>query len=321
MTNVAQAETLDKLRGMLVGLAVGDALGAIYEFYSANNLAHLKTLKMRTINRTTGIWTDDTAMALCLADSLIENNGYDSFDVMNKYLDWHLTGYRSYFSCGEGIGIQTAGSIISYKEGHTIIPANKQRTSNAGNGALMRLAPVVIAAYGKLKPQDVLKLARISARETHYSQEAEATAEIFAYILYKAVKNPSKEDIVDITDAPFSSAVNSSVLNRINARYSHKELVDLGGYSIDALKIAIWGFLNYDNFKSGINAVIKLGGDTDTNGAIYGQLAGAYYGYSAIPLNWRNNLYQEQDIVFVADSLATMPTCPILQTRFEEDNY
>lgn len=320
MDSIEPTQKLDKLRGMLVGLAVGDALGAIYEFHSADSLTKIKTLKMRGINGTTGIWTDDTAMALCLADSLIENNGYDSFDVMNKYLDWHLTGYRSYFSCGEGIGVQTAKSILDYKDGRTIITAKEDRTTNAGNGALMRLAPAVIAAYGRSKPKDVLRLASVSARETHYSLEVEATAEIFSYMLYKAVAQTSKNDIVDISGAPFSDTVNSSVLKRINKRYSREELVNLGGYTIDALNIAIWGFINYDDFESGLNAVIRLGGDTDTNGAIYGQLAGACYGYKSIPAKWRNNLYQKQDIVSVADSLASIPTCPILQTRFEEDN-
>jgi ADP-ribosylglycohydrolase len=96
-------------------------------------------------------------------------------------------------------------------------------------------------------------------------------------------------------------------------------LKDLGGYILDAIAIAQWGLLNFDNFKDGMVAVIQLGGDTDTNAAIYGQLAGAYYGYKAIPKHWTKDLYLHDEIVELADKLLAMKNCPIIRTRFEED--
>lgn len=92
-----------------------------------------------------------------------------------------------------------------------------------------------------------------------------------------------------------------------------------GGYIIDSLVVAIWGFMNHDNFKDGALAVVNLGGDSDTTGAIYGQLVGAYYGYSAIPKQWLDDLYKEKEIKKIADNLAGMTTCKVLRTRFEED--
>ena len=96
---------------------------------------------------------------------------------------------------------------------------------------------------------------------------------------------------------------------------------NLGGYIVDAFAIALWGLMHFDNFKDGMMAVIRLGGDTDTNAACYGQLAGAYYGYGAIPKEWRDEVYLADELVEIADKLLEMPKCPILRTRFEDDKY
>jgi uncharacterized protein (DUF1810 family) len=105
--------------------------------------------------------------------------------------------------------------------------------------------------------------------------------------------------------------------DKTNVEYTLK---DLGGYVVDALSFAVWGLANYISFEDGLVAVIKLGGDVDTNGAIYGQLAGAYYGYSAIPKKWLKDLYLHEEIRDLADKLLAMKKCPIKITRFEEDD-
>ena len=96
---------------------------------------------------------------------------------------------------------------------------------------------------------------------------------------------------------------------------------DRGGYIVDAFRIANWAFLNSNNYAEGVLKVIRLGGDTDTNAAIYGQLAGAYYGYKNIPREWRKRVYLSKEIVSLADSLLAMPKCPIKRTRFESDPH
>ena len=88
-----------------------------------------------------------------------------------------------------------------------------------------------------------------------------------------------------------------------------------------AIWVALWGLINFDTFKDGMMAVIRLGGDTDTNGAIYGQLAGAYYGYDAIPEEWRKEVYLSDELVEIADKLLAMPKCPIIKTRFEDNEF
>jgi ADP-ribosyl-[dinitrogen reductase] hydrolase len=312
----------NKSRGMLVGLAVGDALGAPVEFgcTSKSITEMIDTVKdFHDTNIPKGVWTDDTSMALCLADSLLECNGYDSWDVMDKYAKWESSGYRCYFDMGFGVGSQTDNAITHYINSDVIIHKEEKRGYMAGNGSIMRLTPVVIAANKTQAIKDVIRLAQISARETHYSVEAEAGAEIFAAMLYGALRLKDKEKIVDVSS--FSTgATYDFIFEQVTKKWNRELLLDLGGYVVDALKIAVWAFLNFDNFEIGVLEVIKLGGDTDTNAAIYGQLAGAYYGYNAIPKRWKKDLYLHDEIVELADKLLSMKSCPVIETRFEEDN-
>lgn len=305
----------DKLQGMMIGLAVGDALGAPYEFDPIP--ANAKP-KMRSVGDVTGVWTDDTSMALCIADSLLEKGGYDSYDVMAKYSDWLTNGYRSFYDFGEGVGGQTHKAIREFIDNDPIIPLNLARSSQAGNGTIMRLAPIVIASH-KQSVADTVKLAQVSARETHYSAEAEAGTEIFAAMLRNALKLSDKLQIVNVIEYA-TDAVYSDMLARVLEPTTQAQLTDLGGYVVDGLRIAIWAFLEYDNIEDGYSAIIQVNGDTDTNAAIYGQLAGAYYGYKSIPARWCNNLYLGEEIRLLASKIAAMKVCPILQTRFEEDD-
>lgn len=314
-------QLLDRVRGMLVGLAVGDALGANLEF-TIRDHRDITDDKVAMYDGMCpkGAWTDDTSMALCLGNSLVERGGYDSYDVMGKYRKWVEEGYCSYDNRpAEDVGMQTLAAIERFKA-NPVIDNYDQRSEQAGNGVIMRLAPIVIATTN-LPIQNTVKLARVSARETHYSWEAEAGAEVFAAMLRQALELKNKDEIVQVRE--FSTGeVYDNILERVlkGSKEGCKTLLeDLGGYVVDALVIAVWGFRNFGGFEDGMRAVIKLGGDTDTNGAIYGQLAGVYYGYVAIPEEWRNDLLQEEKIKGLADKLLAMKKCSILRTRFEED--
>lgn len=311
----------DKIRGMLVGLAVGDALGANLEFtiFSHHDVTDAK-IAMYDGMWPKGAWTDDTSMALCLGSSLLACKGYDSYDVMDKYRRWIDEGFCAYdYKPAADVGTQTRATTERFRA-EPFVDLDVERSEHAGNGPIMRLAPVVIAtAHSSIA--DTVKLAQISARETHYSSEAETGAEIFAAMLRQALASSDKSTIIDVKSYS-TGEVYDDILERVLAgsqKSCRSFLEDLGGYIVDALTIAVWGFRNFDDFESGMRAVIKLGGDTDTNGAIYGQLAGAYYGYSHIPELWRRNLLRESEICTLADDLYHLPSCPILRTRFAED--
>ena len=330
----------DKARGMLVGLAVGDALGAPVEFLPEPSDFHIKEMGDRiehfhkNYRAPKGVWTDDTEMALCIADSLIVNKGYDSYDIMRRFQAWVEEGYRTYDDKpAADVGLQTSRAIEEYKT-DPIVYEDTPKTESAGNGAIMRLAPIIIAnstkddeEYIKLENiEPAIEMAVLSARETHNSIAAEAITATFATALYCALHGLTKNHIVTYCNRWLRNEEyddfwieNFDTLVGRALKKDDAALCNLGGYIVDAFSIAIWGLMNFDTFKDGMLAVIRLGGDTDTNGAIYGQLAGAYYGYEAIPEEWRKEVYLSDELVEIADNLLEMPKCPIIRTRFEDD--
>ena len=361
---MANSDYQDRARGMLVGLAVGDALGAPVEFLPDPSDVYIKEMgdKIEHFHKNyrvpEGVWTDDTEMALCIADSLLVNEGYDSYDIMRRFRAWSEEGYRTYDDKpAHDVGMQTSRAIDEFIA-HPVVPKDYPKTESAGNGAIMRLAPIIIANtfLNKKYPtlQDGFKkgnliinpkndggefidlkditptidMAVLSCRETHNSIAAEATTALFATMLYCALHGLSKNNIASycgrwIMNEEYDHFYLDNCEKLINRTLEKdgEKLYNLGGYIVDAFAIALWGLMNFDNFKDGMMAVIRLGGDTDTNGAIYGQLAGAYYGYNAIPEEWRKEVYLSDELVEIADDLLKMPKCPIIRTRFEDNEF
>lgn len=191
----------ERARGMLLGLACCDALGTTNEF-----LPREETLRLAGIvgggpfELDAGKWTDDTSMALCLADALLDTGRYDSEAVMNAYADWRFRGRRSSTGKCFDIGAQVAAAIDGFLESRgALISVSEPRTDSAGNGCIMRLAPVIIAGFASRRPGDIVKMARVSARETHYSFEAEAATEVFAALLVNAMRGLRKDAIIEVS--------------------------------------------------------------------------------------------------------------------------
>lgn len=321
----------DKAYGMMFGLVVGDILGAPVQFGAdsksiRDNISRLKDFHNNHI-LAKGVYTDDTSMTLCLADSLIECNGYDSYDVMTKYSNWEAFGYRSCFDYGYDVGSQTDHAISEFEK-NPVVKKEVERESNAGNGSIMRLTPTILATAKANDLAKTVELAWISGRETHYSEAAEMGTQVFANLLHRALNLKDKNEIVKFDDLYFTSDsmkecfLDHEWLISPRTKSNGECLRDLGGFVIDAITIAIWGFLNAKDFEDGMLRVLCLGGDTDTNCAIYGQLAGAYYGFNNIPTRWIDNMAISKEELFeITDKLLKMKDCPIIQTRFEEDDY
>lgn len=354
----------NRARGMFVGLAIGDALGAPVELLPEPGDMHIREMGDKiehfhdNYRSAKGVWTDDTEMALCIADSLLERGGYDSYDIMTRFTAWVDEGYRT----ADGgpavdVGGQTLRAIREFED-YPVVAKDEIKTDSAGNGAITRLAPIIIAntflnkKYPRLKdgfkkgkltidPENdngeyidlkditpTLDMAVLSCRETHNSIAAEATTALFATMLYCALHGLPKNHIASycarwIMNEDYDRFYlnNSEELINRALEKDGDELHNLGGYIVDAFAIALWGLMNFDNFKDGMMAVIRLGGDTDTNGACYGQLAGAYYGYEAIPEEWRKGVYLADELVDIADNLLKMPECPTIKTRFENNKH
>ena len=295
---MANTEILNKAKGSLVGLAIGDALGTTLEF------SHRKRTKKTQIEMVgngpfslpAGYWTDDTSMALCLADSLIEK-GFDPNDQMKRYLDWYENGYRSSTGKCFDIGRTTLRSLALYKKFSD--PAGGiDGDLDAGNGSIMRLAPVIIWAlnYGL---DSTVEYAMASSKTTHGNIECLSACAYLAEIIFNLISGKTKEESL-LASSLYSKNAAGSILN---FRLLNPDTAPNSGYVIDTLKSALWAFYTTTTFENGIIKSIQLGGDADTIGAVYGQIAGAYYGLNNIPIKWRQNLYLYDEITEIGKKL------------------
>ena len=311
---------LSRARGALVGLAVGDALGTTNEFQPAGSFEPITDMVGGGVfDLEPGQWTDDTSMALCLADSLLAQGRYDSFDVMERYDRWRKDGYRSSTGTCFDIGNQVMRSLWDF-EVNQRVPRTAQRTTSAGNGAIMRLAPVVIAGFEHREIREIVATAGLSARETHYSVEAEAATEVFAALLVGALLGWAPEHIINVgwaSTGPAFDEVAARVISTDPAERAAWEK-DTSGYIVNGLRLAVHGLLDFGSFDEAVLAIANMGGDADTNAAIYGQLGGAYFGVEAIPASWRSTLYQGEEIDELARALVDLRLEAPL-TRFDED--
>ena len=317
---VGMVDFLSRARGALVGLAVGDALGTTNEFQPAGSFEPISDMVGGGVFRLEpGQWTDDTSMALCLADSLLALNRYDSYDVMERYDRWCKDGYRSSTGTCFDIGNQVMRSLWDFHE-NPRIPKGAPRSTSAGNGAIMRLAPVVIAGFEEREIREIVVTAGLSARETHYSVEAEAATEVFAALLVGALLGWAPEHIINVgwaSTGPAFDEVAARVISRDPAERAAWEN-DTSGYIVNGLRLAVHGLLDFGSFDEAVLAIANMGGDADTNAAIYGQLGGAYFGVEAIPASWRSTLYQGEEIDALVRGLVDLRLEAPL-TRFDED--
>ena len=232
---------LSRARGALVGLAVGDALGTTNEFQPAGSFEPITDMVGGGVfDLEPGQWTDDTSMALCLADSLLAQGRYDSFDVMERYDRWRKDGYRSSTGTCFDIGNQVMRSLWDF-EVNQRVPRTAQRTTSAGNGAIMRLAPVVIAGFEHREIREIVATAGLSARETHYSVEAEAATEVFAALLVGALLGWAPEHIINVgwaSTGPSFDEVAARVISTDPAERAAWEK-DTSGYIVHGLRLSL----------------------------------------------------------------------------------
>jgi ADP-ribosyl-[dinitrogen reductase] hydrolase len=312
----------ERYRGCFIGLAIGDTLGMSVEFETRGDFEPLtKPEAGGPFDLPLGYWTDDTSMALSLADSFVFTEGYSSYSVMNRYTLWRDKGARSSTGVCFDIGNQVNTAINEYNtDGSAVIKASKERLTSAGNGSIMRLAPVVIASHAANNSlEETMELSRISGRDTHYSYMAEQGTALFGALLFNAFEQKSKQDIFNYGTYETNEAFDEIAQVVRNAPAKTIEELNPSGYIVYSLECVVWAFMNNDTFEDGALAAVNLGGDADTIGAIYGQLAGAYYGYQLIPLEWRNILHQHQEILDITDTLGQINMFKVLRTRFEED--
>ena len=291
---------LDRSQGSLLGLAAGDAVGTTLEFKQRDTYEHLTDMVGGgPFSLPVGAWTDDTSMALCLAVSLIEKKGFNAVDQMERYRRWQYQGYFS--STGECFDIGGTVSAALDKFATTGEPySGSTADSSAGNGSLMRLAPIVAFYYpDKVK---VLHYARESSRTTHGAAECLDACSILSALLVRAIAGADKSRILDKLHIEAGSAYTNRIAN-MEFKELGRDQIKGSGYVMESLEAALWCFYKTDSFKEAILLAANLGDDADTTAAICGQIAGAHYGASRIPNEWMEKLVMKEDIVTISERL------------------
>lgn len=294
----------DRKIGSLIGLAIGDAVGTTLEFETRGNFEPITDMVGGgPFKLNPGEWTDDTSMALCLAHSLYNQNGFDAVDQMNRYCDWYQNGYMS--STGEcfDIGMTVSSALREYLETGDPYSGPIDEYSS-GNGSLMRLAPIPMF-FSDL--DDCIKYARDSSRTTHGSAECVDSCKLFSSLIFHAYQSDNKPEIFKRnTYKPDTE----SVANISRSQFLEKSYSELtgSGYVIESLESALWCFMNSDSFEECILLAANIGNDADTTAAIAGQIAGAFYGLSNIPAHWVNTLAKKDEILEIASKISTTET-------------
>jgi ADP-ribosyl-[dinitrogen reductase] hydrolase len=308
-------EIRSRYQGALLGLAAGDALGTTLEFRSPGTFRPIRdVVGGGPFGLEPGQWTDDSAMALCLADSLVSCRGFDAADQMSRYLRWYREGYLSSTGRCFDIGNTVSAALRRFeREGNPFAGSSDPRSG--GNGSLMRLAPVPLA-YAR-QPAEAVRLAGEMSRTTHAAPEPVDACRYYAGLILGALRGEPKERLLEPRYTPvpglWENEPLSERIDRVAAgSFKTKRPPEIRGtgYVVDALEAALWAFWSTDSFEDGALAAVNLGDDADTTGAIYGQLAGAYYGVEGIPERWCSRLALGEQIRRLVDALLTFSESP-----------
>jgi ADP-ribosylglycohydrolase len=312
---LADAATVrDKMRGALIGLAVGDAVGTTVEFMTPGSFAPVTDMTGGgPFNLGAGDWTDDTSMALCLAESLTEQGAFDAMDQMQRYCRWWNSGHLSSTGRCFDIGTTTVAALRRFERTGDPFAGSTEATA-AGNGSLMRLAPIPVYYFGR--DDDAIARAAESSRTTHGAAVAIDACRYFAALITGALQGADKDALLSPRYSPTPGYWNSAPLHPVIAAiadgsFKAKEppVIRAAGYVADSLEAALWAFHRSSDFREGCLLAANLGDDADTVAAIFGQIAGAYYGESGIPVAWRERLTKKSLIDHLAEQLCVrIPT-------------
>ena len=307
----------DRARGCLLGLAIGDALGAAVEFRPPGSFAPVTGFRAGGPHGLApGEWTDDTSMALALADS-IASAGWDLRDQATRYVRWMYDGEYSVNGRCFDIGFTTRASLAAFDQTDDVRTCGDSNDRASGNGSIMRLAPVPIH-YQPLFPGDIARLAELAAESslvTHASSKCLSACRYLAIVLAGLIAGLDKEEVLHSdwsalrelrSHKPLHPDIDEIAAGSFRTRQPPK--IVGSGYVVRSLEAALWAFDHTDDFRTAVLAAVNLGDDADTTGAVCGQLAGARYGQSGIPDEWLEGLAKRAMIESALDRLLETTT-------------
>lgn len=293
----------DRQRGALIGLAVGDALGASVEFQPPDSFPEVTGYNWGGPHSLEpGEWTDDTSMALALADSIWQA-GWDLNDQARRYLAWYQDGQYSVNGRCFDIGITTRSALMQFENTGNARTSGDPSEYASGNGSIMRLAPVPIR-YADLFPERLEELATLAADSslpTHASPQCLSACRYFALVLTGLIHGLERSEVLAPDWEPLErlkqlAPLHPEVEQVAAGSFRERQPPDIqgAGYVVQSLEAALWAFHDAADFREAVLRAVNLGDDADTTGAVCGQLAGAYWGEFGIPAEWREQLAQRE---------------------------
>lgn len=297
----------DRYAGCLLGLACGDALGGPVEFVSRQEIAETFPAGLRDFvgggwqSLRPGEVTDDTAMALDLARSLVETGILDLDDIARRWVAWNQSGPKD-------IGNTTRVALDLIAAGTPWDEAGERTievrgvNASAGNGTVMRCAPVALRyrTYAEMIVQASIDTARITHADPRCTWGAATVNQAIAHLL----DGGSKETLIETA---LHGIQNNAVIEAVvMAPDLAPEDVNAGGYVLSTISAAFWCLFACDTLEETIVAAVALGDDTDTTAAVAGALAGALYGRPAIPGRWLDVLEPRAELEALAERLLTL---------------
>jgi ADP-ribosyl-[dinitrogen reductase] hydrolase len=281
-------ELKNRFYGSILGGIVGDAYGSSMEFKERDTYQVYRLMQYNTnFNLPAGSYTDDTSMMLCLMNSLHEKGEFDHNDQMEKYIKWRTEGYMSSNGVCFDIGRTCQMAIGEYLFAQRRSVEDEQsfdkeayygltRKMSSGNGGIMRLAPIPIFYF---KSEELTrKYSRLSSRVTHANQECMDSCELMGRIMHQIFNGVEKKDLFLPKECFKSEKVQALSEAKFISKKRHE--IKTTGYVIDTLEAALWAFTSTDNYLDGLYLLAAMGDDVDTVCCVYGQIAGAYYGYN-----------------------------------------
>lgn len=297
-------DLVDRYRGCLLGLACGDAVGTTVEFSPRGSFTPLTDMVGGgPFGLPVGAWTDDTSMALCLAASLIECGKFDLRDHIERYCRWYEEGYLSSTGRCFDIGNATRAALHRFRQNGNP-EAGSTDPHSAGNGSIMRLAPVVLNSFHDRVTARLL--AAESSKTTHRAEECLNACRLLAEVLWRAIDGSPRDEVLFVGDPGGFGTNKVKSLASGDWKDKSRDQIRGTGYVIDSLEAAMWCCWHTDNFRDAVLMAANLGDDADTTAAVVGQIAGALYGESGIPAEWLAKLVMRAEITTMAEQLLAL---------------
>ena len=289
----------DRFRGVLLGLATGDALGAPLESQPARTPEHYLTEMVGGgwQQLAPGEWTDATEQTLCIVESLLTKRVFDPDDIARRFVVWMQSSPKD-------IGLHTRRVLDAIQKGDSWEEASKENQAldpdNAPNGSLMRSAP--LALFFCRHPEYVASLSPVLSHITHAHPDCEWACVFLNVTLVALLTGLSKTEAVERAYDAIDGA-SQALKDRVGQAMGPTCEVAPTGYVLDTLEVALWAFLHTKTFEDAVITAVNRGSDADTVGAVVGALAGARYGMAQIPARWLIALKESAFLIDYSDRL------------------